>query len=108
MIFSEWTLIYSLFSLIFVLCVYLQGSIHAVSSFRVLTDGRLTAVSVLPSSKWENPTTQFLKPSRLPAGFKSGRISKGFVLGNFPISPLSTLNKCASLHCYDSCKCFKY
>ena len=48
----------SLLSFIFMyMYMYLQGSIHAVSSFRVLTDGRLTAVC--PRSKWENPTTQF-------------------------------------------------
>ena len=57
----QWTSMFPFFlpSLIF-MCMYLQGSIHAVSSFRVLTDGRLTA-AVCPRSKWENPTTQFSK-----------------------------------------------
>ena len=87
------------------MCMYLQGSIHAVSSFRVLTDGRLTAVSVLPSSKWENPTTQF-EQSLLRAQF-SGRFQKDLFLKTFlfPFFELSTT--CASLHCYDN-KCFGY
>ena len=37
--------------------MYLQGSFHAVSSFRVLTNGRLTAVC--PQNKKIPPETQF-------------------------------------------------